>query len=172
MGLSLVNIVMLYYLQRRISDSFRDYVLRCKMTTVSPTLGDIYSTTHPLLQALEELLNRNVLAFATIFVSSLIGALSYSILLLGTVMQISFLTNVLGGIAAIAGYSYVQMFWIKRLVFYGVNSVLLWIFVIWSGLGSLRSYRIHEYLAGDYEPEILPPRIRELAEELESGRDT
>lgn len=169
-ALSLLNLVALFYLQTRVSSSFRDYNLRSKMMAVSPTLGDVYSTIRPLMQALEGLFNRTAQAFTFVFVASLIGALSYSVLLVGTVIEISLLANVGGGIAVIAGDAHIGLFWIKRLLFYGVNSVLLWIFVIWAGVSFLKTYRIYGYLAGDYETEILPARIRELAEELESGK--
>jgi len=165
-ALSILNVGVLYYLWTRIKSSSIDYAARIKMVAVSSKLGDIYSTTRPLLLALEELFDKTLFAFASVCISSLVGALGYTVLLFGTLMEISNLTDILARYGGMA--STIDAFWIKRLIFYGVNSILLWIFVTWSGLGSQRFYRMHEYRAQDYETEILLPRIREFAEELET----
>jgi hypothetical protein len=99
---------------------------------------------NPFIYVVRSLFDWDMLGFGVIAVSGLSYAFGYSMLLFGAMTGFnSFLS--LSRIVSIdmTVFSEMMNVWMRRLVFYGVNAGLLWVFVFWSALNLFKTYRMY-----------------------------
>jgi len=154
----------LFYVYTRYS--FKEYKRRIEVETISSEFAGSYSMVHPLIYSMRDFFRNAVVCLGAVVWFTVQPLYMYSWLFVTTIPYLSMWLSRVESLSP-SMRNEVWMFWIKRLVFYGANAALFWIFLVWSGLSFFSSYQMYSRLTKKYETETVPEGIREIEKAVE-----
>lgn len=163
---AVVNALLLCGLYFDTRDSFKEYRRRIEMETISPEFAELYSIAHPLIYIMRNISRNEAVYLGVVALVTVYPLLGYSWLFVTTIPYFSMWLSLIESLHPLMRNE-VWVFWTKRLVFYGANAVLFWIFLVWSGVSFFRSHRIYSRLTKKYETETVPEEIRKIERAVE-----
>jgi hypothetical protein len=146
--------------------SFKEYRLRIETETILPEFAELYSVSHPLIYIMRNIFRNAVVYLGVVVWVTVLPSLGYSWLFVTTIPYFSMWLSMIESLHPLMRNE-VWVFWTKRLVFYGANAILFWMFLAWSGLSFFRSYRMYSHLTKKYETETVPEEIRKIEKAVE-----
>ena len=146
--------------------AFRDYLLRLQMTRASPDLVGLYSLARPLIYVMRDLFSTNTVTLGVIVVFAFLPAAGFLMLFFQALNWFQVFLNLSESVAFDPIlFSELMNVWIKRLVFYGVNAVLLWTFVFWSAMNLFRTHEMRKLVQPERIDKALEARFGILGEQ-------
>ena len=147
-------------------NSFKEYGRRIEIEAISPEFADLHSMVHPLIYSIRNFSRNEAAYLGVVSLVTIYPLLGYSWLFVTTIPYFNMWLSMIESLHPLVRNE-VWVFWIKRLVFYGANAVLFWIFLLWSVVSFFRSHETYSRLTKKYEIETVPEEIRKIEKAVE-----
>ncbi len=145
-AMSVIMILILGVYHWRTCRAYSSYKIRLRIADATREFAEMYHVARPFIYEIRDLLYIDMFCFVFLLAFGLVSALSFSSSFL---LAYTLPTMVPNPFSDAMTRSAIAEFWANLQVLFGINALVLWVFVSWSALSLLKTYRMYELVRAE-----------------------